>query len=55
MGLFDLIHMYNAFVNDYLLTLSKSRRLRNRQDPNGVKALAVVPRESQRHGFDGRG
>jgi len=41
MGLFDLIHMYNAFVNDYLLTLSKSRRSRGRQRTDSAKALTA--------------
>ncbi len=52
MGLFDVIHMNNAFVNDYLLTLSKSRRLRERQRNDSAKALTA---EVQRQSIDGRG
>ncbi len=39
MGAFELIHMSDAFVNDYILTLSKSRRLRDCQLLHGVSPL----------------
>ena len=39
MSAFELIHMSDAFVNDYILTLSKSRRLRDCQLLHGVNGL----------------
>ncbi len=40
----ELIYMSDAFVNDYILTLSKSRRLRERQQLHGV--IGLTPKRS---------
>jgi hypothetical protein len=47
----NLIHTHRAFINDYLLTLSNTRRLRDRQMLGTVNKLAAAGKCTRSHRF----